>query len=73
MSVCQVREDTNYLDIAAGILEGDTLVAYLFIICLDYRLRKSIHKVKEKSFMVTNKEGAVALQKQITTRTTPMI
>ena len=28
--------DTEYFDIVAGVLQGDTLAPYLFIICLDY-------------------------------------
>ena len=28
--------DTDYFDIVAGVLQGDTLATYLFIICLDY-------------------------------------
>ena len=39
--------DTEYFDIVAGILQGDTLAPYLFIICLDYVLRTSIDKIKE--------------------------
>ena len=31
--------DTDYFDIVAGVLQGDTLDPYLFIICLDYVLR----------------------------------
>ena len=30
--------DTDFFDIVAGILQGDTLALYLFIICLDYIL-----------------------------------
>ena len=30
--------DTEYFDIVAGVLQGDTLAPYLFIICLDYAL-----------------------------------
>ena len=30
--------DTDYFDIVAGVLQGDTLAPYLFIICLDYVL-----------------------------------
>ena len=30
--------DTEYFDIVAGVLQGDTLPPYLFIICLDYVL-----------------------------------
>ena len=28
--------ETDYFDIVAGVLQGDTLAPYLFIICLDY-------------------------------------
>ena len=34
-------EDTDYFDIVAGVLQGDTLDPYLFIIYLDYVLRTS--------------------------------
>ena len=33
--------DTEYFDIVAGVLQGDTLAPYLFIICLDYVLKRS--------------------------------
>ena len=45
--------DTNYFDIIASVLQGDTLTSHLFIICLDYVLRRSIDKIKEKSFKLT--------------------
>ena len=38
--------DTDYFDIVAGVLQGDTLAPFLFINCLDYVLRKSIDKMK---------------------------
>ena len=38
--------DTEYFDIVAGVLQGDTLARYLFIICLDYVLRTSIDKIR---------------------------
>ena len=41
--------DTEYFDIAAGVLQGDTLAPYLFIICLDYVLRTSIELTKKRS------------------------
>ena len=31
--------DTEYFDIVTGVLQGNTLAPYLFIICLDYVLR----------------------------------
>ena len=45
-------EDTDYFDIVAGVLQGDTLVPYFFIICLDYVLRIS-DKLKENRFKLT--------------------
>ena len=36
--------DTEYFDIVAGVLQGDTLAPNLFIICLEYVLRTSIDK-----------------------------
>ena len=42
--------DTEYFDIIAGVLQGDTLAPYLFIICLDYVLRTLIDKIRENSF-----------------------
>ena len=49
--------NTEYFDIVAGVLQGDTLVPYLFIICLDYVLRTSIDKIKENGFELTKKRG----------------
>ena len=49
--------DTEYFDIVAGILQGDTLAPYLFIICLDYVLTTSIDKTKENGFELTKKKS----------------
>ena len=49
--------DTEYFDIVAGVLQGDTLAPYLFIIGLDYVLRTSIDKIKEKGFELTKKRS----------------
>ena len=46
--------DTDYYDIVAGVLQGDT---YLFIICLDYVLRTFIDKMKENSFKLTKERS----------------
>ena len=45
--------DTDYFNIVAGVLQGDTLAPYLFIICLDYMLRTSIDKMKDNGFKLT--------------------
>ena len=49
--------DTEYFDIAAGVLQGETLALYLFILCLDYVLRTSIDKIKENGFELTKKRS----------------
>ena len=49
--------DTEYFDIVAGVLQGDTLDRYLFIICLDYVLRISIDKIGENGFELTKKRS----------------
>ena len=47
--------DTDYFDIVAGVLQGDKLAPYLFIICLDYVLRTYIDKKKKKKRFQANK------------------
>ena len=49
--------DIKYFDIVAGVLQGDTLAPYLFIICLDYVLRTSIDKIRENGFELTKKRS----------------
>ena len=58
--------DTEYFDIVAGILQGDTLAPYLFIIWLDYVLRTSIDKIKENGFELTKKRSRRYPAKTIT-------
>ena len=58
--------DTDYFDIVAGVLQGDTLAPYLFIICLGYVLRTSIDKIKENSFKLTKKRSIRYSAKTIT-------
>ena len=57
VKVCSPDGDTEYFDIVAGVLQGDTLAPYLFIICLGYVLRTSIDKLKENSFELTKKRS----------------
>ena len=49
--------ETEYFDIVAEVLQGDTLAPYLFIICLDYVLRTSIDKIRENGFELTKKRS----------------
>ena len=58
--------DTEYFHIVAGVLQGDTLAPYLFIICLDYVLRTSIDKINGNGFELTKKRSRTYLAKTIT-------
>ena len=49
--------DTDYFNIVAGELQGDTVAPYLFIICLDDVLRMSIDKMKENGFKLAKARG----------------
>ena len=59
-------EDTEYFNIVAGVLQGDTLAPYLFIICLDYVLRASIDKIREIGFELKKKRSRRYPAKTIT-------
>ena len=63
--------DTNYFNIVAGVLQGDTLATYLFIICLDYILRIFVDKIKDNSFQLT-KERSRSYPAQLQMQNTPM-
>ena len=58
--------DTDYFDIVAVVMQGDTLAPYLFIICLNYMLRISIDKNKENGFELTKKRSRRYPAKTIT-------
>ena len=49
--------DTDYFDIVAGVMQGDTLAPYLFIICLFYVLRMSIDKMKDNNFKLAKERS----------------
>ena len=66
MKVRSPDGETEYFDIVAGVLQGDTLAPYLFIICLDYVLRTSIDKIRENGFELTKKRSKRYPAKTIT-------
>ena len=66
MKVRSPDVDTEYFDIVAGLLQGDTLAPYFFIICLDYALRTSIDKIRENGFELTKKRSRWYPAKTIT-------
>ena len=49
--------DTDYFNIVADLLQGDTLALYLFIICLDYVLRTSIDIMKDNGFKLAKERS----------------
>ena len=57
---------TDYFNIVAGVLQGDALDPYLFIICLYYVLRTSINKIKENSFKLPKERSRRYPAKTIT-------
>ena len=57
VKLCSPDGDTDHFDIVAGVLQGDTLTPYLFIICLDYMLRTSIGKMKDNDFKLTKERN----------------
>ena len=38
-SIVRSDDDTEFITITGGVLQGDTLAPFLFIICLDYVLK----------------------------------
>ena len=64
--------DTNYFDIVAGVLQGDTLAPYLFFIRPDYMLRTSIDLMKENCFMLAKKRRKDNPHKLLQMQTMPM-
>ena len=57
--------EIDYFGIVAGVLQGDTLTPYLFIICRDYVLRTSVDKIKENGFELTKKRSRMYPAKTI--------
>ena len=49
--------ETDYFDIVASKLQGDTLALYLFMICLDYVLKTCMDKMKDNSFKLTKERS----------------
>ena len=49
--------DTDFFDITAGVHQGDTLSPCIFIICLDYVLRKAVDKNKGLGFTLTKQQS----------------
>ena len=55
--VCSLDGDTNTFEIFAGVLQGDTLAHYLFVIYLDYVLRTSIDRHEELGLTLSERRS----------------
>ena len=66
--------ETDFFDIVAGVLQGDSLAPYPSIICQDYELWTSIDLMKENGFTLKKKKlyEDDNPQKLLRTKTTPM-
>ena len=53
--------ETELFDITAGVLQGDTLAPFLFVIVLDYALRKAMADGKEEElgFKITPRRSGL--------------
>ena len=59
--------DTEEFEITAGVLQGDTLAPFIFVIVLDYVLRKAISgRESEFGFMLTPRRSSRNPEKVIT-------
>ena len=58
--------DTDFFNITAGVLQGDTLAPFIFIICLDYVLRKALDKNLDLGFTLTKQKSRRHPAKTIT-------
>ena len=58
--------DKPYFEITTGVLQGNTLAPFLFIICLDYILNTSLYNNRELGFTLTERKGRRIPAEQIT-------
>ena len=66
VKICSLDGDTDYFGIVVGVLQGDKLPPYLFIICLDYVLRMSIDIMNDNSFKLAKERNRRYLAQTIT-------
>ena len=57
---------TPFFEITTGVLQGDTLAPFLFIICLDYNLKTFLDNDRELGFTLTERRSRRYPAEQIT-------
>ena len=60
---CSPDGDNDFFNIVTGVLQGDTLMPYTFIICQDCVLKMSMEQIKENGFSLKRQETDNILQK----------
>ena len=55
VKVCSPDGDTDYFNVVAGVIQGDTLTPYFFKACLDFVLKTSIDKTRYNGSKLTKK------------------
>ena len=58
--------DTDFFNVVAGVLQGDTLAPFLFILTLDYVLRTSVDKLNSFGFTLEKAKSRRYPGKKIT-------
>ena len=53
-------KDTDFFNLAPGVLQGETLSSYLLILCLDCVLRTSINPIKENGYTLKIKKHTIS-------------
>ena len=64
--------DIGYIDIVAGMFQGDILARYLLIIHIDDVLRTSTDEMKDDGFKLAKERSKITPHKQFWTWSTPM-
>ena len=49
--------DTDFINISGGVVQGDTLAPFLFIICLDYVLKKALDRNNDLEFTLIERRS----------------
>ena len=65
LKVRSLDRDIDLFDIVAGVLQGDTLAPYLFIICQDFVLQTSIDLMKENGFTLKKKKARNYVERRL--------
>ena len=71
--ICSPGGDADFFNITVGVLQGDTLDPYIFIICLNYILRKALEINIELGFILSKiKKSPLSSQQGYWHKTTRM-